>query len=81
MVQNTGIRYTGIAIPTSDEEVQAKTKNLLKSLPKPRSRTVTSNGSTECRIGRKDKQYILYRVAGLGGEIKVPLDRYRFFGC
>ncbi|GFY34878.1 hypothetical protein TNCV_154511 [Trichonephila clavipes] len=31
------------------EEVQAKIENLLKILPKPRSRTVASNGNTECR--------------------------------
>ncbi|GFX01288.1 hypothetical protein TNCV_3729571 [Trichonephila clavipes] len=34
---------------TSVEEVQEKTENPLKGLLKPRSGTVTSNGSTECR--------------------------------
>ncbi|GFU88594.1 histone-lysine N-methyltransferase SETMAR [Trichonephila clavipes] len=38
---------------TSVEEVQAKTENLRLAYPKSRSRTVTSNGSTECRTRKK----------------------------
>ncbi|GFX93157.1 hypothetical protein TNCV_4760361 [Trichonephila clavipes] len=50
---------------TSVEEVQVKTENLLKVLSRPRSRTVTSNYSTERRSVKMLK----------GVTLKVMLSR------